>query len=1018
MLELVVGENAVESVRWFQDGKLLASEFTLDGSSLRVLDEVRIAYQNLFSGHSLPFAKPEAIKALGAALYDLFFRPAESALSSLAAGPHTLLLHSQDWSFFNLPWELIHLPGSNLPLGCDPNWSLLRVSCSLSGSTLPPPDSGPLRLLFLAAAPEGDVPLDYEREEEVMLEATAHLVRNVVVLPFAETGGIDELADLVRRHRPHVVHLSGHGTVDPKGVAWFAFEDERGRSDPQPADEIANRVFRGSAVRCVVLNACRSGQAAAVGLAGRLVSAGIPAIVGWGAPVIDETATRFVGNFYRFLAAGERLAVAVARAREDIWRGCRRTTGQHESWDATFALPRVFVSTLNLDLIDWSAPPSKYEGPKTEMMLLGDEIKGLKEGFVGRRRDQQHLIPSLRDGASTVAVLTGLGGMGKSTLATRAASRLREAGFEVTGIKVLRAGTPAETGRLFLVEKLLPALALPFMVTEPALYKAITNGEFPVEHRVKVAAAEWNKRKLALVIDNFEDVLDAESRAISDPGLQQAYHILTRNLTGSSRLIVTCRYFPADTPEPTKTAHVLWRDLKDLKLFELVKFLRRDDRVEARLRHGAIGWPRIVRIHRVFGGTPGFLVQVRGLLGTADLDEWDEEAPEDTPLEEIRERYCERILLPKLYGLLPADSQALVSRLAVSELPLSVDGLAHLASLPESEPTATLAAGASYGLVQIFVEESKPTLYHVPGLIRGWLSAEARLSPDARRSVDAVCARFWKKSYESDREDELQVAIDVELLTCRTHAERAGLSDEAHWATSVLCQRLIDRSEWRAAREMLNGVPDSRRDGNTWHQLAAIDLNEGNYAEARKKFDKALTMQQAIGDRAGEAATWHQLAALDVYEENYAAARESFGKALAMQQAIGDRAGEANTWHNLATIDLREGMYAAAQEKFGKALAMRQAIGDRAGEAATWNQLGVLGWKKGTQAEAVQLVAVGFLLLQSVGHGNLQQAAANLSGMSGMLGSTEDQIRDMLNSVAASYQQDRGASLLKAAFPD
>ncbi|MCI0462793.1 MAG: CHAT domain-containing protein, partial [Gemmataceae bacterium] len=127
------------------------------------------------------------------------------------------------------------------------------------------------------AAPEWEVPLDFEREEEAMLRATERLDRNVVVLPFAETGGIAELAKLVADHRPHVVHLSGHGIVDGKGTGWFVFETERGRRDPQPADQIANRVFRGSAVRCVVLNACQTGQAAATGLAGHLVATGVPA---------------------------------------------------------------------------------------------------------------------------------------------------------------------------------------------------------------------------------------------------------------------------------------------------------------------------------------------------------------------------------------------------------------------------------------------------------------------------------------------------------------------------------------------------------------------------------------------------------------------------------------------------------------------------------------------------------------------------------------------------------------------
>jgi tetratricopeptide (TPR) repeat protein len=969
MLELFLGETGPpHTARWLRDSTPLGSAFPVEGAALRRLEEVRLAFQSLFQMGRRPLADPEQLRALGEVLYDTFFRPVAGELAGPSGErPLRWLIHSPAPAFLNLPWELVWLPGADLPLGCDPAWALLRVPAPTAPVEPAPPDPGPLRLLFLAAAPEGDVPLDYEREEEAMLRATERLDLSVVVLPFAETGGIAELAEAVTRHRPHVVHLSGHGIVDPRGTGWFAFEDERGRSAAEPAAEIAGRVFRGSSVRCTVLNGCQTGQAAAAGLAGQLVASGVPLVLGWGASVIDDTATSFIAGLYQHLAGGERVPAAAARARQDVWRTCRVKSGDHELWDATFALPWLFAAGPDPDLIDREAPPRKYEGPKTELMLLGDEIKGLREGFVGRRRVQQTLIPPLRGGAYTVAVLTGLGGMGKSTLATRAAGRLREAGFEVTGIKALRGNDPAEAGRLFLVEKLLPALALPFMAREADIYKAICNGEYPVAHRITLAVTEWKKRRLALVIDNFEDVLDADTRAIADPGLRVAYRTLTRDLTEGSRLVVTCRYLPADTPDPGATPHVLWLDLKDLKEFELVKFLRRDARVEARMRAGAIPGSRVRHLHRAFGGTPGFLVQARALLAEADLDGWDEEEPDETPLEEVRQRYCEQIMLPRLYGLLPPLAQGLVSRLAVSELPLPPDGLARLAQQPEPEAEASAGAAANYGLVQVFAEAGKPIRYHVPGLIRGWMTAEERLSGQARKGVDETLARFWKESYERHREEELQVAIDVELLTCREHAGRAELTEEFRWATVWLARRLIGRAEWKMARALLEEVAETARDGSAWHQLATIDLYEGSYAAARDKFARALAIEQAIGDRAGEAATWHNLASIDVREGSYAAARDKLARSLAMRQAVGDRAGEADTWHNLATIDLHEGSYAAAREKSARALAIKQAIGDRAGEAATWCNLAAIDLEEGSYAAAREKSARALAMRQAIG---------------------------------------------------
>ena len=565
-----------------------------------------------------------------------------------------------------------------------------------------------------------------------------------------------------------------------------------------------------------------------------------------------------------------------------------------------------------------------------------------------------------------MAVLTGLGGMGKSTLATRAASRLREAGFEVYGIKASHAHTPADAGRQFLYEKLLPSLARPFLVHDRPIYDAIRDGKIPVEDQVALAVAQWKKRPLALVLDNFEEVLDPESLTIAHSDLRTAYRLLTRDLTEGSRLLVTCRYFPADTPDPA--GNVVWQDLKDLKEFELMKFLRRDQKAETRLRDGAITKLMIQNIHRVFGGTPGFLEQVRSVLGHADLDGWEEEIPSDTPLEEARQQYCDRILLPRLYGLLPAAGQTLASHLAVSELPLPAEALARTTVMTEAEVVPALESPVHYGLVQQFVEPGKPVLYHVSGLIRLWLTAEKRLSEPGRKMVHASLARFWKDSYERDREAELQVAIDVELFACRTHARQADLRAEFSWATVRLARGLDRHAEWKEARELLEEILEQDRDGAVWHNLASIDLNEGNYAGAREQFGKALAMRQAIGDRAGEAATWHQLASIDLEEGNYAGAREQFGKALAMRQAIGDRAGEAATWHQLATIDVHEGNYAGAREQFGKALAMRQAIGDRAGEAATWHQLASIDLRKGNYAAARDKCGKALTINQAIGN--------------------------------------------------
>lgn len=321
-------------------------------------------------------------------------------------------------------------------------------------------------------------------------------------------------------------------------------------------------------------------------------------------------------------------------------------------WDATFALPQVYCSTDGAGLFDPSAPRHPHIGPRTEYDLLGDGIKGLKEGYVGRRREGQRLIPALRDGEITVAVLTGLGGAGKSTLATRAANRLRGAGFHIRPVRAIAGDDPTECARGTLA-KLIGALDDSFVKEgRDDLHRRLTDGKLPLGQRLRLAADDLNALHLAVVLDNFEDCLELETCRIADPEFADFYAYLTANLTRGSRLIVTCRYLPGGTPADQAT--VLPLPLPDLKEHDFQKFLRRDPTVDDRIRRGELAEDLLSDLYHKLGGTPGFLENVRLVLRSADPDELGEDLRGEAPgaLSEERERYYQKIFATRLYGAL------------------------------------------------------------------------------------------------------------------------------------------------------------------------------------------------------------------------------------------------------------------------------------------------------------------------------------------------------------------------------
>lgn len=140
----------------------------------------------------------------------------------------------------------------------------------------------------------------------------------------------EDLLELLNRHRPHIVHFSGHG-----GHAGIYLEEDSGKSvlvDGATLEEVF-RVLRDS-VQLVVLNACLSEQQAIA------ITRHIDFAIGMSEEVDDNAAIRFAEQFYRALAYGRdvrnafeqgRLAIRLGRAADHevprLWERKDRLSG-------------------------------------------------------------------------------------------------------------------------------------------------------------------------------------------------------------------------------------------------------------------------------------------------------------------------------------------------------------------------------------------------------------------------------------------------------------------------------------------------------------------------------------------------------------------------------------------------------------------------------------------------------------------------------------------------------------------
>ena len=248
------------------DDKVLASNQNLSFEDSKKVREISHSFGALFEHGCRPMKEAVAQKVLGKQLFNLWLA---SSWDKIKAGVpvgsmRSLVIASDVPEVLNLPWELLLPPKSDF-LGID---SWFRIRRFPSSENQLAPFTGdlrprPLRLLFMACSPTDLDTLDYEREEEALFRA---IYGQDVAFDSCDLGTFEELKDKINEFKPHVVHLTGHGAViDEQGC--FAFEDEDGKKDLVPSEEL-RRFLAGSSVQCVFVSGCQSGKAPIVAIGG------------------------------------------------------------------------------------------------------------------------------------------------------------------------------------------------------------------------------------------------------------------------------------------------------------------------------------------------------------------------------------------------------------------------------------------------------------------------------------------------------------------------------------------------------------------------------------------------------------------------------------------------------------------------------------------------------------------------------------------------------------------------------
>ncbi|UGT60147.1 tetratricopeptide repeat protein [Nocardia asteroides] len=439
---------------------------------------------------------------------------------------------------FELPGELQHaaVEATVLPSGLVPAVApgiRLRRSSSAADPVVRT-TAGPLKILAVVGAPDetrtGSAPLRVEQEMGVLIGAVGAAVdtraAQVRILEVTTPTAIERALE---QDAYHVVHLSGHG-----GPAGIEMHNEDGAPVwLTPGDFFAAMQGASTAIPLVFVSACdipQSGDS----FAAQLHHLGIPQVITMQAPVSDDYATLLAMHFYRQLAThvSPRTGAALATARRAVEADETRPRRATPEWP----VPALWANDDG-PLIDPELRRDPLRG-QPRMALLG-EMPLLGPGeLIGRRRELRDTMRALRAPQSSGAVLTGIGGTGKSSIAGRAAARALAEDYVCA---VVSGAWNLERICANLADALADAA-----VVQPDSWVALavaraTRPRIDDQSRILLLTTLLRSARILLVIDNFETNLTADGTDFTDPGIESVLRQLVISC-GTGTLLITSRY--------------------------------------------------------------------------------------------------------------------------------------------------------------------------------------------------------------------------------------------------------------------------------------------------------------------------------------------------------------------------------------------------------------------------------------------------------------------------------------------
>jgi predicted ATPase/class 3 adenylate cyclase len=618
-----------------------------------------------------------------------------------------------------------------------------------------------------------------------------------------------------------------------------------------------------------------------------------------------------------------------------------RDLGKHNLRDISEAMHLFQIVVVGLQN---SFPPIKT------LSVRPSNLPAELSSFVGREAEIEELANRLRQASVRLLTLVGPGGIGKTRLSLQVASRLREEHED--GVFFVALATVSQADAL--IENIARAL------------KIEENGSNDLLDMVN---AYLQKRQLLLVLDNFEQVVDAA------PLLNQLLAVAPRlKILVSSReelLIYGEQIYPiAPLAFPKKQSVVSIPSLMNYAAIRL--FVERIQALDSSFVLDEGNMRQVIEICQSLEGLPLAIELVAVRIRELDLAEILQQLSKRLeilnrgPRDLSSRQRTMRGAIDWSYQLLSAEEQDAFMRLAVFVGPFTVEaadkitGVEHLNRLKEKSLVHQLKVDENeLGLMFLMLEtlrefglERLNEDKRLDALQKNHADYYAKLVESAEPHLTGSKQVLWFKHLERET---LNIQAALEWFLRQNLFEEAGTMVAVLWRFWGAHSHLKAGSNWM--KQVLLNSDSLSAAVHARVRLGAgrLALLQADNADASEHFQISFNLYEQLGDIESQATVGVSLGEIACQAGNNRLAKQCFENSLLNYHSLANQAGVARCLDQLGRLAAQAGDLKQAETLFDESLRLTRQSGSTESIAIVGNDLAEVLRSQGRSQEAALL---------------------------------------------------------------